>query len=157
MTATPNTPTEQPHTNAALRGLCLSLLPLWERHLQTAQHQSEQAIADLLQLFAQLQPHLGAANSAVVEGAPPLQALLEDILTGFQYQDRVAQMVRLLQDDMDRLRQLLQDPHTEAEALDAQAWLTRLESQYAMEEQRHNHHGSDGSIPRPPGDEMTFF
>jgi len=73
---------------------------------------------------------------------------------GFQYQDRISQMMTLLHDDMARLEQALMDTSTD---VDAGAWLARLESQYVMTEQRHHHSPSEGGTGSTTDDEETTF
>jgi hypothetical protein len=47
---------------------------------------------------------------------------------------------------------------SDAGALDIAGWLQRLESQYAMAEQRRDHHEfGGGTSVEVPGDETTFF
>jgi len=72
---------------------------------------------------------------------------------GFQYQDRISQMMTLLHEDIVRLEQALGDTSTD---VDAQAWLARLESQYVMTEQRH-HHNAAGDPAATDDEETTFF
>ena len=74
---------------------------------------------------------------------------------GFQYQDRISQMMALLHDDMERLQSALAAPPAD---IDAPAWLERLQSQYVMAEQRQQHTdtvGLAGSVP--VDEELTFF
>jgi hypothetical protein len=80
---------------------------------------------------------------------------VERMYMGLQYQDRISQMVTLLHEDMLRLHALVVDSGLQAQALDSGAWLERLESQYAMAEQRQDHSGQTGVA----GDdiETTFF
>lgn len=147
-----------------IRQLASAVLPLWMRHLETAQQQSEEGISSLLRLFAELRPHLpltGGTQTAPrpAKGGPSVHELLDSILMSFQYQDRVAQMVRLLQDDMQRLQQAASDPATDPAAFDAQAWLARLESCYAMEEQRQTHNVmlTGDAASSGASDETTYF
>ena len=73
---------------------------------------------------------------------------------GFQYQDRVSQMMTVLLNDMAHLQLALAQPDT---ALPATEWLARLESTYVMPEQRQQH-GSDGNPGQDAsGSETTFF
>jgi methyl-accepting chemotaxis protein len=81
---------------------------------------------------------------------------VERMYIGFQYQDRISQMMALLEGDIARL----QDAVTGKDSCipDLEAWLARLESQYAMAEQRQDHNGSVA----PAGgagdnNETTFF
>jgi methyl-accepting chemotaxis protein len=73
---------------------------------------------------------------------------------GFQYQDRISQMMTLLHDDIARLELALGDTNTD---VDAVAWLARLESQYVMTEQRHHHSTAGGGVHTAADDEETTF
>jgi methyl-accepting chemotaxis protein len=73
---------------------------------------------------------------------------------GFQYQDRISQMMTLLHEDIARLELALSDTTTD---VDAQAWLARLESQYVMNEQRHHHGTHNGGSDAAADDEETTF
>lgn len=77
---------------------------------------------------------------------------VERMYKGFQYQDRISQMMTLLQDDMLRLQAALQSPPVD---INAPAWLERLQSQYVMAEQHLQHTGLPGAAP--DADELTFF
>jgi hypothetical protein len=85
---------------------------------------------------------------------------VERMYIGFQYQDRISQMMSLLHDDMQRLQTLLLQPGTDTTALAQHDWLARLESLYAMSEQRQSH-GADassaGTAAPDPSDEPIFF
>lgn len=79
---------------------------------------------------------------------------VERMYRGFQYQDRISQMMTLLHEDIERLETALSDPLAD---VDAPAWLARLESQYVMTEQRHHHHTAETPGNAPDEDETTFF
>lgn len=203
---------------AATLALCAGLLPVWQRHLATSRAQSETAVAQMLQAFSDIGPHIDMAerqsqqiNDALVqtEGGVAglgdaceyaLKPLLQDanisdadkvalesviamvrrsvgaleqiakpfqhetqmvaqqverMYIGFQYQDRISQMMALLESDMVRLQEamLVQD----APAPELKDWLTQLESQYAMAEQRENHVDAQGDFSQPDSNETTFF
>ena len=70
---------------------------------------------------------------------------VERMYVGFQYQDRISQMMTLLHDDMARLEALLSNPMQSADDLTQEAWLARLESQYVMQEQHQRHTGQSAS------------
>jgi methyl-accepting chemotaxis protein len=76
---------------------------------------------------------------------------VERMYVGFQYQDRISQMMTLLYDDMVRLQAVLTDPGADAQTLDQTAWLARLELQYVMQDQR------NAEPPAADGIETTFF
>jgi methyl-accepting chemotaxis protein len=79
---------------------------------------------------------------------------VERMYKGFQYQDRISQMMTLLHEDIERLQTALTSPPQE---VDAQAWLARLQSQYVMSEQRHQHSNSTLAPGSAAGDEETTF
>jgi len=82
-------------------------------------------------------------------------AQVERMYVGFQYQDRISQMMALLEGDIARLQQAVAG--TGDEALDVQPWLARLESQYAMAEQRQDHGGASSTAQAGDNNETTFF
>jgi methylphosphotriester-DNA--protein-cysteine methyltransferase len=85
---------------------------------------------------------------------------VERMYIGFQYQDRISQMMSLLHEDIERLQTVLQQPGMEPAALAQQDWLDRLESQYAMTEQRHSHSAHATPMGAPPvsvDDDSIFF
>lgn len=123
--------------NAHVVALMGALLPIWSRHMAAARSQSEAAVAQMLAAFAELSPQLralgsGAAAAPADQGADPI----ERMYVGFQYQDRISQMMSLLLDDMQRLSDLLAHSAQPQAMLSTDDWLARLESQYAMAEQR---------------------
>jgi hypothetical protein len=79
---------------------------------------------------------------------------VERMYKGFQYQDRISQMMTLLHEDIERLQLAFIQPET---AVSAQEWLTRLESTYVMTEQRLQHGQTAGLGQGDLGDEETTF
>ena len=190
---------------------------MWARQLAASRSQSEVAVTQMLQAFADIGPHInmaerqsqqitdalsqadggvtGLAQACERAMAPLLQnpqtppdaaqaieqvldmvrnavAALEMIAKpfthetqmvaeqvermyiGFQYQDRISQMMALMESDIARLQHVVDG--SSGELPDLGAWLERLESQYAMEEQRQNHSGS-ASDGAQDDKETTFF
>jgi len=78
---------------------------------------------------------------------------VERMYKGFQYQDRISQMMAALHEDIERLQLALAQPST---AVSAPEWLARLESTYVMNEQR-QHHTGDSADPNAADEETTFF
>ncbi len=209
-----------PQTRDALLALCADLLPVWGRHLCASRAQSEVAVSQMLQAFADIGPHinmaerqsqqindalaqpiggvtglvvaceralqpvlqdadLGAANKAAVEQVlrmvqDAVEALervsrpfqhethmvaqqVERMYMGFQYQDRISQMMTLLEGDMARLQDALADRRGGVPA--SAEWLARLETLYAMNEQRESHAGTApvAAANAPDDNETTFF
>jgi methyl-accepting chemotaxis protein len=143
--------TDKPHA-PAFQALCAEVVPVWSRHLATAQHQSESGVSSLLQSFSQLRKLLvatpGQANNEQIS------ALMEDILVHLQFQDRTSQMMALLQEDMGRLAQAALNTHIAPP--DTADWMARLQSGYAMQEQHTNHASSDADLAASGG-ETTYF
>ena len=79
---------------------------------------------------------------------------VERMYKGFQYQDRISQMMTLLHEDIERLHAALQTPAANANAAD---WLARLESQYVMTDQRQQHTDGGSAAVADDNDEPTFF
>ena len=84
---------------------------------------------------------------------------VDRMYVGFQYQDRISQMMSLLHTDIQRLGAAIAEPQTDPDALLGGPWLARLESQYAMAEQHQNHDGahSGGTEGGDTGDATLFF
>ena len=84
---------------------------------------------------------------------------VERMYVGFQYQDRISQMMTLLHEDIDRLQTVMREPENDIQALAPATWLARLESQYAMAEQHEDHaaNASSGNASAAGGDEIDFF
>ena len=207
------------HSVQARLALCAGLLPVWGRHLATSRVQSESAVTEMLQAFADIGPHInmaerqsqqindalaqpiGGVTGLVLACEQVLQPVLEDaglkaasrtaveqvlemvrsavgameqiskpfqhetqmvaaqvdrMYMGFQYQDRISQMLALIEGDIARLEEALSD--AAAHAPDLTDWLLRLESQYAMTEQHQDHHARDSAAPASSGEnETTFF
>lgn len=72
---------------------------------------------------------------------------------GFQYQDRINQMMGLVLDDIQRLQTALQDP---GQRLNPADWLQRLQAAYVMAEQ-HQQHADAPTGAATADDDTTFF
>ncbi|SFU56438.1 methyl-accepting chemotaxis protein [Pseudoduganella namucuonensis] len=78
---------------------------------------------------------------------------VENLLVALQFQDRVRQMLEVVDADMGRLGHDLEQAGA-AGLPPLAAWLGELESRYTMEDERRGH----AAQPLPaPGDELTFF
>ena len=136
---------------AALLALWQSVLPVWQRHLDTARDHAEVAVADMLAAFTALQPALTAAPArAPATDGPPISHQVERMLVGLQYQDRISQMMALLADDMQHMQHALAAPGDALLTLSTKDWMARLEAGYAMAAQRHAHHALQDD-PGPAG------
>lgn len=143
-----------PEMQQALARLCLRVLPIWSRQLATSREQSAQAVGQMLTAFNAIHPVL---QQLIPEGGTTdlaLQPHVDQMFVGLQYQDRISQMMALLQDDMARLLAALENPAQDPSNLAVDSWLARLESLYAMAEQRRDHGQAD---PAAAGDDGTSF
>jgi ABC-type transporter Mla subunit MlaD len=217
--ATSSDPGIENQAAQALVRLSAGVLPVWARHLATSRVQSESAVVEMMQAFADIGPHIhraerqslqitqalsqsdggvtGLASACDQAMAPLLQggqlpegaadaiarvlqmvhaavqaleniakpfnhetqmvaAQVERMYVGFQYQDRISQMMALLEGDIARLQTVVNGQ--EAVIPEVQSWLADLESHYAMTEQRQDHSGSAGSgNSAADSNETTFF
>jgi ABC-type transporter Mla subunit MlaD len=80
---------------------------------------------------------------------------VERMYMGFQYQDRISQMMALIEGDIARLQQAFAS--NGVETLDLAGWLLRLESQYAMAEQHFSPDAAANVNPSDNNNETTFF
>jgi methyl-accepting chemotaxis protein len=112
--------------------------------------------------IAQVMAMIHATVDAVEQIAKPFEhetemvsQQVERMYKGFQYQDRISQMITLLHEDIERLHAALQSPQEQINAAD---WLARLESQYVMTDQRQQHTDAQvGAGKASDDDELTFF
>jgi ABC-type transporter Mla subunit MlaD len=79
---------------------------------------------------------------------------VERMYMGFQYQDRISQMMALLEGDISRLQEAF--AANGAGTPDLEGWLARLESQYVMSEQNNIHAGTAVEAGAD-NNETTFF
>jgi hypothetical protein len=166
-----------PHLNMAARQ---------SRQISAALAHGDSGVLQLAQACEQeltpLLPHLDANSAAAVnrvmsmisrsvtaleQVAQPFEhetqmvsKQVDRMYVGFQYQDRINQMMALLHEDIARLQAALVEPGANLGALSGSDWLERLQAQYAMAEQ-HDSHGADpaaGVAPSAGSDsEADFF
>lgn len=137
--------------HAALVDLMANILPVWIRHLASSRTQAEEAVSEMISAFSEISPRLGVASTSDSRESKSTATLIEQMYVGFQYEDRINQMLSLLLEDMQRLQTAI--GHVDHQSLDDLApsrWLARLESQYAMAEQRQVHAG-DATVNQSHG------
>lgn len=139
--------------HSALVQLVCDVLPVWQRHLVSSRSQSEAAVKQMVTAFGEIVAQLQNQTASKMT-APDLNDPVERMYQGFQYEDRVSQMVGLLQQDIQRLLQALAQSDT---SLDAGQWLERLEAGYVMAEQREQHDATGVAKPPENNNETTFF
>jgi len=115
-----------------------------------------------VQAIGQVMAMIHACVDAIAQIAKPFEhetqmvsQQVERMYQGFQYQDRISQMMTLLHDDIERLQ--LAMTQKQGAPIDPAQWLARLEAGYVMAEQRHQHGGSVGVSGASGSDDTTFF
>jgi inorganic triphosphatase YgiF len=118
----------------ALQSLLHEVAPVWNRQIEWAQEHSAQAVSALLHQFSLIR------NELLRFGLPAesARAALDQVLQELQYQDRVTQMLKAVQDDIARLADAA---HDSAALPSAEQWLQRLQSGYVMDDQHSAHSG----------------
>ena len=96
---------------------------------------------------------LGAVADQMRESAARASAEMENLLIHFQFQDRVSQMLANVGIDIERLAEAV---GSDAEPMDIDDWLVRLEAGYTTTEQRENH-GGGSSADIGPAASIDFF
>lgn len=132
---------------------CAQALAPLSNHAQLPEG-GAQAIAQALSL---VQKAVSALENIAKPFAHQTQMVAQQVdrmYMGLQYQDRISQMISLLESDIARLQEVMNAPGGATPALDE--WLKRLESQYAMAEQRAGHQ-PDGVTPAPDASRDTEF
>ena len=115
-----------------------------------------EAIKQVLEMVRQAVDTLDHIAKPFTHETQMVAAQVERMYMGFQYQDRISQMMALLEGDIGRMQDAIAAKGVGTP--DLAAWLEHLESQYAMREQHQDHQASAS-----PGDvagdsnETTFF
>lgn len=95
----------------------------------------------------------GAMGGGLQGAAESLREQIDNTFTGFQFGDRLSQMLSIVGNDMEQFtRWVAVHPH--ATATDAAEWLAALQASYTMDEQRSSHHGN---VHVDRGSEIEFF
>lgn len=119
---------------------------------------SEDSIQRVLERFRHVTGRLAESADLLQQESTGIGGELTEVLVSLQFQDRVSQILSHVRDNIEdlheHLRQASESPE-QAITLDARQWLARMETTYATDEQRRNHHGESGA-PQA-SQEITFF
>jgi methyl-accepting chemotaxis protein len=114
-------------------------------HDQTAIELSGSVVADVLTHVRQL----SVEAETMRDKGNVIREDIERMIVSLQFQDRVSQIISVMDDDMARLDRIVGD---ELEPPSPDAWLDELESRYTMRDQRRNHAaGSRGDAAASDG------
>lgn len=135
--------------------LTQQLLPVWHRHMASVRKHSDEAVSNMLTAFAEFQSQVAAHCQQLGQSMPAdMQESSHRLLEAFQYQDRLSQRLSLLEQDVSRLQEQLQDAGVHLP--DPNTWLARLRGEYAMSDQHVDHH-ADGERNGAAGAQETHF
>ncbi|MNE74423.1 hypothetical protein D3C80_1705020 [compost metagenome] len=119
---------------------------------------SEQSIQQVLERFKSVTGSLADSADMLQRESFGIRDELTEVLVSLQFQDRVSQILSHVRDNIEdlhvHLQQAGQSPE-QAVSIDARQWLARMETTYATDEQRRNHHGD--SSAQQTSQEITFF
>ena len=136
-----------------LEQACEKVLSPLRQHAQLPPGGAE-AIASVLALVRHAVGAIEQFSQPLSHETQVVAEQVERMYMGFQYQDRISQQIALLEADMARLQEVVDGSMTDSP--DLQAWLARLETQYAMADQRQSHAGAPGA-GAGADQETTFF
>ena len=125
---------------------------------------SSEVIGHVISRFGQAANNLSESSETLRLEGQAIGQEVEEVLVSLQFQDRVSQILNLVNNDLGKLRQNIEDSKYqqaesgEARSIDAAQWLSELSHTYTMPEQHAVHNGSGGRVAASAGnDEITFF
>jgi methyl-accepting chemotaxis protein len=123
---------------------------------------SEAAIQAVLTDFTHMVEELDDSAEVMRNEADGIRAEIADMLVALQFQDRTSQILVQVASNLTQLETTVREQQEQTkrdgkrpEPIDVQTWLTRMEQNYAMLEQRVNHTGHQVAADSQP--EITFF
>jgi methyl-accepting chemotaxis protein len=114
---------------------------------------SERLIDTVLQPLQKLVDELVSTSAILRDTNDGVRTEMDNLFTGFQFQDRVSQILESTCRDMSKLTEMLDaEPTGGLIKPDIGGWLNSLEQTYTTDEQRHLHHSRDSGLAsaRPP-------
>jgi methyl-accepting chemotaxis protein len=88
---------------------------------------------------------LSVGSQTMLESGNELRGRIEDLIVSLQFHDRISQVIGVVNQDMQRLKQLIEVGTTLPKP---EAWLTELKRNYTMKDQRDAHRANDdGASP----------
>ncbi len=123
--------------------------------------QSEESIRLVMRDFTAMVDGLSRSAGIMQEEGVGIRQEIEDMLVALQFQDRTSQMLAQVQGNLTELEKTVRVQQAacvggeRVDSLDVRAWLSTMETSYAMLEQRINHSGQSAEAKTQP--EITFF
>jgi len=122
---------------------------------------SSEVIGHVINRFGQAATDLAESSESLRHEGQAIGAEVAEVLVALQFQDRVSQILHLVNNDLHKLRSNIEDSRQQLAAgnavadIDAAQWLAELSHTYTMPEQHAIHHG--GAAKTAAADEITFF
>ncbi len=119
---------------------------------------SEQTIKQVLARFGEVTTRLAGASEMLQDESKGIRNEIAELLVALQFQDRVSQILGHVRANLDKLHQHLDECDAAGKdkyRMDASAWLSEMELNYAMAEQRAIHQGAEAVAAG--GEDITFF
>ncbi|GAB4089912.1 methyl-accepting chemotaxis protein [Hydrogenophaga soli] len=124
---------------------------------------AETRIGGIVQRLRQTADDMAQANEALRNESRAIGTEVDDVLVALQFQDRVSQLLNLVNQDLSKLKQHV-DTHAQQlqqglapTPIDVDAWLSALAQTYTMPEQHALHTGQPSSAAPAASDDITFF
>lgn len=134
--------------------LCKFVLLEWVAQLQLTQISATQAVNQMLHAFAAIETKARESSEAACSID---DAQRDRMYQGFQYQDRLNQMLDLVVRDIQRLYAVLNEEDGADMPLRATEWVERLQSEFVMAEQHGLAPSSNLAHDSEAGNDVTFF
>jgi len=103
---------------------------------------SERLIGVVLRPLQMMVGELVNASAALREANDGVRTEMDRLYAGFQFQDRVSQILGQVDENMTRLCSMLESERQgKVEQVDVTGWLETMQQSYTMDDQRASHHG----------------
>ena len=153
-------------------------LPIWRRQIDTVNNQLVSSVSNLTERFMHIAYVVGQFKALEEQGkgwTPPagsdlpanlgevLGTDVEKLINGFQFQDRVTQILGHISAELDELRDTIGDALQDLRngrippPLDVPAWNESMKRKYTTPEELRNHHGDEKPPAADSGDDVELF
>lgn len=129
-----------------------------EASVQDAQliHSTESAVQNVIDRFGGVASRLSESAEMLQNENNSIGIEVNEVLVSLQFQDRVSQILSQVHENLQKLDTHLQEARESTRQIDAHAWLNEMHLNYATEEQRLNHSGTQMKAAAST-QEITFF
>lgn len=153
-------------------------LPIWRRQIDTVNNQLVTSVSSLTERFMSVAYLVGQFKALEGQGkgwTPPegsdlpanigevLGGDVEHIINGFQFQDRVTQILGHVSQELDELGLTIGNALNDLRKgkipppLDVEAWNQAMLKNYTTPEEHQSHHGEEAGGGKQDGDDVELF